>query len=181
MTEFVDEQFWNKQYEKLVEFKRKNGHCLVPKKYKEDASLGSWVDRQRQRHRKNTLQLHRKNLLDKLEFVWRVDKFAEWNTQYEKLVEFKRKNGHCIVLHRYEKDVSLGYWVDRQRQRHSKNKLRLDRKVLLDEIGFVWKVGTVAARSFTADVSCRFDGFFTLYSGHFSLTLVVFLLLTYCV
>jgi hypothetical protein len=169
MTEFVDKQLWNKQYEKLVEFKRKHGNCLVTSRYQEDASLGWWVSHQRQHHRKNTLQLHRKNLLDKLGFVWRVDKYksAEWNTQYEKLVEYKGENGHCQVPKGYQEDASLGFWVARQRQLHSNNKLRLDRKVLLDEIGFVWKAGTVAARSSTADVSCRFDGFFTLYSGHF--------------
>jgi hypothetical protein len=100
---------WNKQYAKLVEFKRKHGHCLVPQRHHE--GLGVWVDaQQRQLHSKKTIRLlDRKGLLvDELGF----DKSAApWNKQYEKLVEFKRKTGHCNVPTKYEKDKSLGAWV----------------------------------------------------------------------
>jgi 4-hydroxybenzoate polyprenyltransferase len=34
---------WHQQYEKLVEFKRKNGHCSVPIRYGHDKALGRWV------------------------------------------------------------------------------------------------------------------------------------------
>jgi hypothetical protein len=144
---------WKKQYEKLVEFKRKNGHCLVPKKWPEDASLGTWVDTQRQFHSENKLRLDRKGLLEELGFVWNVVE-TKWNTHYEKLVEFKQKNDHCNVPRGYKEDgLSLGIWVSNQRQR--KNNMRQDRKGLLEELGFAWKAGTVAARSSTADVSYR--------------------------
>jgi hypothetical protein len=142
MSKFVDKQ-WNKQYEKLVEFKRKHGNCLVPSRYHEDMSLGKWVDKQRQLHTKNIIRLDRKVLLEEIGIVWRVDNSALWRQQYEKLAEFKRKNGNCLVPHKYKEDASLGKWVDSQRQFHSKNKLRLDRKGLLDEIGFVWRVRVV--------------------------------------
>jgi hypothetical protein len=151
----VDDKQWNKQYEKLVEFKRDNGHCCVPRTYQEDTSLGVWVVTQRHFHSKNTIRLDRQGLLDEIGFVWRVANSAQWNKQYEKLVAFKRKNGHCIVPKRNKEDASLGAWVDNQRTAHTKNKIKPDRKVLLDEIGFVWKVDTVAARSSTTDVSCR--------------------------
>jgi hypothetical protein len=39
----------------------------------------------------------------------------------------------------YEQDKSLGQWVATQRNHHVNNKLRLDRKGILDEIGFAWK------------------------------------------
>jgi hypothetical protein len=146
---------WNKQYEKLVEYKRGNGHCLIPQRHHADMSLGKWVDSQRQFHCKNTIRLDRKDLLNKLGFVWRVDNSALWNKQYGKLVEFKRKNGHCNVPQRYKEEASLGKWVGTQRVNYAKNKIPPARKVLLDEIGFVWKVDTVAARSSTTDVSCR--------------------------
>jgi hypothetical protein len=147
---------WNKQYEKLVEFKRKHGNCLVPRGYQEDMSLGMWVGKQRQFHIKNKLPLHRKVLLDELGFVWgRVHNFPLWNRQFEKLVEYKRKNRHCNVPRGYQEDMALGMWVGKQRQFHIKNKLPLHRKVLLDGIGFAWEVDTVAARSSTMDVSYR--------------------------
>jgi hypothetical protein len=157
---------WNKQYEKLVEFKRKNGHCLVPKRYEDDTSLAIWVSTQRA---SNILPLDRKDLLNKLGFVWRIDKDASWNKQYEKLLAFKRKNGHCLVPQRYQGDVSFGKWVANQRNFHSNNKIRPDRKKLLDEIGFVRKADTRTAHSSTTDVSCRhIASHFTLFSEYFS-------------
>jgi hypothetical protein len=143
---------WHQQYEKLVEFKQKKGHCLVPSRYQEDVSLGMWVSKQRLLHSKNAIRLDRKGLLDEIGFVWRVDKSSPngqrpnesgsvWKKQYEKVVEFKRINGHCLVPRRYQEDVSaLGKWVSNQRQLHVSNTLRLDQKVLLDEIGFAWKL-----------------------------------------
>jgi hypothetical protein len=145
------DKHWYQHYEKLVEFKRKNGNCLVPQRYQEDATLGLWVVRQRHLHTKNKLRLDRKELLDELGIVWRrVDNSAAyadnkkydkyWHQHYEKLVEFKQTHGHCLVPQRYEKELSLGVWVRTQRQFHGKNTLRLDRKGLLDELGFVWRI-----------------------------------------
>jgi hypothetical protein len=91
MAEFDDEE-WNEQYGKLVEFKRKNGNCIVPQRYQEDASLGMWVNTQPQLHANNTVRLDRKGLLDELGFAWKVPRGAKndknWCQQYEKLVEF---------------------------------------------------------------------------------------------
>jgi hypothetical protein len=73
--------------------------------------------------------------------------------QYERLVALKRQHGHCLAPFMYKAaHVSpLCNWVSSQA-----NKIRLDRKEVLDEIGFVWKADTlVAARSSTMDVSCR--------------------------
>jgi hypothetical protein len=111
--------------------------------------------------------------LDEIGFVWKVDISALWNKQYGKLVEFKRKNGHCNVMARYQEDMSLGKWVGTQRGNHAKNKIRSDRKVLLDEIGFVWKVDTVGARCSTKDVSCRCR-FFSLFIQVIFLSLSLF-------
>jgi hypothetical protein len=140
---------WNKKYQTLVEFKSKNGHCLVPNMYQEDMSLGKWAANQRQLDLNNKLGLDRKGLLDDIGFVWsvvksapaRTDQDTQWEEQYKQLVEFKRKNGHCIVKTTgWKEDMSLGKWVGNQRQIHSNNKLRLDRKGLLDELEFVWNV-----------------------------------------
>ncbi len=65
----------------------------------------------------------------------------KWNMQYEKLVEFKRNFGHCRVPKIYEQDKSLGLWVSHQRTFHNNNKLRLDRKRILEDLGFAWNDG----------------------------------------
>jgi hypothetical protein len=137
---------WYHQYEKLVDFKQKNDHCIVPKVFEQDKSLGNWVRRQLTFNTKNKMRQDRKELLDEIGFVWKADatQFKPddklWSQQYEKLVEFKRKKGHCMVPDRYEQDKAFGNWVGNQRRFHTTNKLRQDRKELLDEIGFVWRV-----------------------------------------
>jgi hypothetical protein len=103
--------------------------------YEKEASLGMWVNTQRRFHSKNKLRLNRKALLDELGFVWKArvantDKM--WHQQYDKVVEFKQTNGHCLVPSKYEKDASLSKWVNTQRGRH--------------EIGFVWRVDKYAPR-----------------------------------
>jgi hypothetical protein len=170
---------WHQQYKKLVKFKRKNGNCLVPRGYKQDASLGEWVAYQRQSHANEKLRLDRKAFLDKIGFVWRVENDAQWKKQYEKLVELKQKNGNCLVPFTYKEDVSLGVWVTTQQQLHSKKTIRLDREVLLDEIDFVWKADTLAAaaRSSTTHVSCRHWIIISRFIQKICLTLVLVLLL----
>lgn len=46
-----DEQ-WDSMFIRLAEFKERNGDCLVPKRYKEDQKLGTWVDTQRVQYKK---------------------------------------------------------------------------------------------------------------------------------
>jgi hypothetical protein len=150
------------QYEKLIEFKRQNGHCVVPRSYDKDKSLGEWVNTQRKYHngvdQLRQLRPDRQELLEEIGFAWRADvnhKFNVklWQQQYEKLTEFKRKNGHCMVPKGYEQDKSLKLWVKNQRARHSHNKMLPDRKKLLDELEFefVWNPDTLAACSSTVD------------------------------
>jgi hypothetical protein len=63
--------------------------------------------------------------------------------QHEKIVEFKRKMGHCVVPFECAQHASLGIWVSSQRKHHNNNnnnnELRLDRKEPLEEIGFTRK------------------------------------------
>jgi hypothetical protein len=141
--EYYDDKNWNHQYEKLVEFKRKNGHCVVPNKCKEGVTFGGWVSEQRKLHTKNDIRRDRKVLLDKIEFIRRVDiadSDKQWHLQYKKLAEYKRKNGHCFVPKRHEQDKSLGRWVSEQRTLYTWNEMRLDRKELLDKLDFVRRV-----------------------------------------
>jgi hypothetical protein len=60
--------------------------------YEQDKALAQWVRKQRHFHDNDKTRLDRKGLLDE------IDKL--WHQQYEQLVEFRRKNGHCMVLSR---------------------------------------------------------------------------------
>lgn len=48
----VLQQKWNHMFDRLVVFKNKHGHCLVPNRYSEDQALGAWVSTQRRQVRK---------------------------------------------------------------------------------------------------------------------------------
>ncbi|CAJ1957843.1 unnamed protein product [Cylindrotheca closterium] len=43
---------WDIMFEKLREYKDKTGNCLVPKRYKDNPKLGTWVDTQRVQYKK---------------------------------------------------------------------------------------------------------------------------------
>ena len=45
-----DEQ-WNIMFDRLMKYRSKFNHVLVPNRYKEDPPLGQWVSRQRQQYR----------------------------------------------------------------------------------------------------------------------------------
>jgi hypothetical protein len=154
-----DDKLWHRQYERLVEFKRNYGNCMVPQSYEHDKSLGQWVSNQRVIHNKNNLGLDRKERLDEIGFAWKADRAHTfkpddklWHRQYEKLVEFKRKSGHCMVPNKYQQDKSLGIWVKTQRRNHNKNEMRPDRKELLDKVGFARKYIALATRASNTDV-----------------------------
>jgi hypothetical protein len=174
----LDDKKWNKQYEKLLNFKQNNGHCMVPRSYSEDKSLGIWVSTQRSTHNTNKMRLDRIALLNEIEFAWKADNYnsfksddKRWHEQYEKVVKFKRKNGHCMVPHEYEQDKTLGLWVSTQRKNHKTNKMRLDRKRILDEIGFASTAHTLAAPSSPMNVRglIVIGSFHSLGSSYFSL------------
>jgi hypothetical protein len=159
-----EDKKWDQQYEKLVQFKRKREHCIVPNRHEQDKSLGIWVDTQRTIYRKNELRQDRKRLLNEIGFVWKNNDTL-WDQRYEKLVEFKRINGNCMVPRRYKQDKSLGAWVGTQRTDHKNNKMRPDRKRILDEIGFAWKAVALAARSSTTNVRNLVIGSFHALGG----------------
>lgn len=43
---------WEGMYHRLLEYKKVNGHCCVPKRYSADPKLGTWVETQRVQFRK---------------------------------------------------------------------------------------------------------------------------------
>jgi hypothetical protein len=61
---------WQRQYEKLVEFRAQFGHSKVPSTYKPDVSLGQWVKKQRRLHSMGDLPQDRQALLEDIDFAW---------------------------------------------------------------------------------------------------------------
>ncbi len=130
---------WETMFAQLVEYKRSFGDTHVratPKKY---SKLANWVRMQR-RDKKigrpiGATRLHR---LDELGFVWRFVEPTNWEKMFSTLVEFKKRHGHCNVPQRHVENIRFGRWVNTQRQRFKNNKLPIEKRRQLDELGFVW-------------------------------------------
>jgi hypothetical protein len=64
---------WENGFNYLKIYKDRNGHCQVPKTYKEDDfELGSWVSVQR--GNKNQMSSERQQRLNELGFLWKPQK-----------------------------------------------------------------------------------------------------------
>jgi len=128
---------WENGYSHLVEYKKVQRDCLVPKTFKtsDGYPLGAWVGTQRvNKEQLSTKQLER---LQALDFVW--DSLTErWENGYSHLVEYKKAHRDCLVLRTFK--TSDGYplanWVGNQRA----NKEQLSTKQLerLQALDFVW-------------------------------------------
>jgi Helicase associated domain len=54
--------------------------------------------------------------------------------------KFHTYTGHCKVPDRYKPDKPLGTWVKKQRLANACDQLKEDRKQMLDDLGFVWRI-----------------------------------------
>jgi superfamily II DNA or RNA helicase len=135
ITEQLGES-WDLRFGEMLAFKEKERHCNVPQRepYK---SLGVWASKQRQRRYAGTLAPHRVANLESIGFVWDIEA-ENWKANYEALVAFKRKEGHCDVPSIFPDDRALGHWLVHQRVMRSKNKLAAERIQLLEAIGITW-------------------------------------------
>jgi len=101
------ENEWEQHFQKLLAFKEAHGHCNVPKAYKPNPALGTWVCGMRTRHNNCKLSKDRERQLEKAGFVW--DPFEiEWQERYDELLAFKEAQGHCNVPATYKPNSPLG-------------------------------------------------------------------------
>jgi hypothetical protein len=163
------DDLWDCMFNRLVDFKSKNGHCLVPKRYKDDNRLGTWVDTQRVQYKKMKKRLasqrsydegvvvgvsrltdERIHRLEALGFVWSLR--DDWQKHYDELIDYKREHGHCNVPARFALNRRLGIWVSAQRQQFKalmqasddskprRSTLTQERIDLLNDLDFTWTI-----------------------------------------
>jgi superfamily II DNA or RNA helicase len=127
---------WDEAFEALHKFKNREGHCRVPRGYKDaGVALASWVTTQRRI--KNKLSHDRIKRLESVGFCW--DPFIEqWEKAFAMLKEYFAREGHHRVPQKLVVDgIRLGSWVNTQRQ--NKNSLSGERIQRLNSAGFIWK------------------------------------------
>jgi len=139
---------WTEKYEELLDYRLKNGNCLVPNAYP-DKSLPEWVKRQRYQYKLKRLGKHstmsddRIIALEKIGFVWNSHD-AAWEERLKELKQYKGIFGDCNVPSNYESNPQLAVWVKRQRrqykflQKGELSTMTADRINKLLSIGFAW-------------------------------------------
>ena len=65
---------WNKAFQVLQTFKKKHGHCDVPRDWPQRQTLANWVHNQRHKRRKGKLSAEKTRKLDGLGFCWSIYK-----------------------------------------------------------------------------------------------------------
>ncbi|CAJ1968149.1 unnamed protein product [Cylindrotheca closterium] len=159
------EKQWQKQFQALLEFKQKHGHCCVPNKYDENPVLGRWVKRQRYQHKlllqqgkKSTLVPHRVKALEDAGFIWDSHS-ALWEERLNELKAYRRAHGHSNVPSTCTANAQLSTWVKCQRRQYKlflegdpSSNLSPERISALNKIGFQW-CGRLARRKGTISPS----------------------------
>ncbi len=119
-----DDKKWRKNFNDLVEYKKKNGSCEVPPS--QHTPLSYWVTQQHKEYQKvqegltSRLTLQKVQQLTDLGFVFRqVAKSFSWEQRIDQLKKYRQKHGHTRVP---KSDPQLGVFVNRQRYEYSKYK-----------------------------------------------------------
>lgn len=121
---------WEAQFTKLVTFKKKHGHCNVPKD--SAMGLGNWMKDQRKAWRTKKITPKQVERMQALGVQWDPLE-AQWLAKYLELVEFKKKHGHCNVPSKSKSN--LGWWLRDQRRHFGNGTLQVDRRKRLETMG----------------------------------------------
>jgi len=132
----VQEGYWMKMYQALVDFKSQFGHTRVPHQWAPNRQLAAWVYRMKLNQAALTPQ--KVELLNMIGFDWHRTRktMVSWELMFERLQQFKQKYGHTRVPVKWSQDRKLGKWVSRMRQ--EKDKLYPERIAALNRIAFDW-------------------------------------------
>ena len=131
---------WETMFNRLVAYKKNNGGSTkVPKNYSNDSSLGRWVHKQRVLNNKNSIKPERRTKLELIHFDFAPSEDA-WMTMYHRLVTYQKKNNGSTKVSQTD-DLSLSYWVNKQRKDKHKNIILPTRRKLLESIKFDWGKG----------------------------------------
>lgn len=154
---------WADRIKQCKEFRKKYGHCKIPTDYKEDRSLGIWVQEVRRNYKmmmegkkaRRPLKPEQITELEEIGFHWgkykpdpmkRLETDAGWEENFKKLQDYHKEHGNFDVpLEEDGPNKVLGIWVRIQRYqnflREGKRKCTItkERVKQLKDIGFNWK------------------------------------------
>jgi hypothetical protein len=114
---------WEKNLNKLLDFKTEFGHSNVPKSYA-DKKLSRLVTTLRQQKRYGTLKAERELTLHQIGFDFEPLQ-TQWIKSYNQVIEFYRLNGHTSPKRRSdnEHERAIADWVHRMHKMVRRNQL----------------------------------------------------------
>ena len=120
-------KIWQRNFDKLCEFKNSYGHTNVPKSY-HDSKLARLVISLRQQKRNNSLKPERELALLQLGFDFDPHE-TKWQSNYQSVVEYYRLNGHSSPNRRSnnEHERTLAEWVHRMHKLVRENQLETEK------------------------------------------------------
>jgi len=139
------ESSWNRMLAELAKFKARYDHTWVPAGPPGNPSLCRWVSRQRRLKQLGRLPEHRRRQLEELGFDWRSSSAVgrRWERCFLRLMEFRRRFGHCHVPAEWKENITMGRWAVKTRRQRKLGRLSAEKIRRLNEVGFVWDaIGT---------------------------------------
>lgn len=101
--------------------------------------LGQWSERQKVKYSRSELTTEQEDALNDLCFIWNTNDYY-WSDRYASYSKYVKETGNTQVPKGFIfDDFDLSKWVSKQREAYSSNSIKSDRKLLLDDLGFVWK------------------------------------------
>ena len=134
---------WEKRFKELETFRKKHGHCNVPKSFPLNRQLAYWVDSLRRRMKLGTLDRKTVRRLNGLGFTWTVLHRRFHRRDLDELVEFlkafKKRHGHCDIQAAHEGvGGDIMDWLKDVRKAKKQGRLDSRRVRQFDRLGFVW-------------------------------------------
>lgn len=132
----VQEGYWMRMHDALVNFNKQFGHTRVPSRWDQNPQLAAWI--YRMKLNREQLDQQKIDLLTGIGFEWTLigKTVVPWELMYCRLVSFKETHGHTRVPVKWPEDSKLGKWVSRMR--NQREQITPERATLLDAIAFDW-------------------------------------------
>lgn len=140
---------WEQKYAALLVYQEKRGKGSFPDSSSPETALAAWLEKQRRKRRRGTLDSERIRRLTKLGMDW-----SPLDTRREEMLNalrrFRKRRGHCNVSRSYEGHPGLAQYVLTQRSAKRAGRLSPERASELERIGLRWDGGQ-------AYLECRWD------------------------
>jgi hypothetical protein len=130
---------WLASYNEAKQFHTRHGHLQ-----KVPALLSKWLHDQRTYAKASyAYSAEKKELLDSLGFQWTIPIISsDWMVSYTEFKAFKTRTGHMHVPSR----TPLYDWMKLQRNAEAKGNIAVEKKMLLDGLGFAWRKNPARVR-----------------------------------